>query len=171
MALECLNCSHMNTDEAKLCANCGMSLYSVAHIDPLATETLVFDNIEVAKKARSETGSEEFIHGMVLNIHVEGFDKIIRIRPSEAILLGRADPRLRISPEVDLTDYGAPKKGVSRSHAALRVVSDTLYVIDMNSSNGTFHRGERLDAGKPRVVRDGDVVQLGELVLTLRFEN
>jgi hypothetical protein len=169
--IECLACGHRNEDNEKICAACGTQLYSMAFIDPHATETLTLDRIEVQHMDQPEPvkGSAIFRHGMVLNIHVHDDDRIIRIRPNEAILFGRKDPRLRLTPEVDLTDYEGAPKGVSRVHAALRVMDDRIVLVDMRSANGTFHNGERAVPGHPRLLRNGDQIQLGELVLTINF--
>ena len=169
--IECLACGHQNEEHERECASCETPLYSMAVIDPHATETLTLDRIEVQNTEQPEpgTGSALFKHGMVLNIYVHGDERIIRIRPNEAILFGRKDPRLRLVPEVDLTDYEGAPKGVSRVHAALRVMEDRIVVVDMRSANGTFHNGERALPGHPRLLRDGDQVQLGELVMTISY--
>ena len=169
--INCLACGHSNDDEAQVCEACETSLYSMAVIDPLATETLMFEKVDIEQQpqAEPEPGSESFHRGMVLNIHIHGDERVIRIRPNEAILFGRKDPRLRVTPEVDLTDYDGAKKGVSRVHAALRVMDEYIVLIDMGSSNGTFHNGERALPRNPRLLRDGDQVQLGQMVMTIRF--
>ena len=165
--LECLACGHLNPDDARVCEACETRLYSLAVIDPHATESL--EDVEVRWEKRGEPGSEIFKRGMVLNIHVHGDNRVIRIRPNEAILFGRHDPRLRLTPDVDLTDYDGASKGVSRVHAALRVTSENLMLFDMRSANGTYHNGEKAQPGYPRLVRDGDELQLGKLVMTIHF--
>ena len=167
--IRCLACGHENEEGAEVCEACETPLFSLAVIDPLATETLMLKQVVIRPKGEPERGSEVFKRGMVLNIHVHGDERIIRIRPSEAILFGRKDPRLQLTPEVDLTDYDGARKGVSRVHAALRLMDEYIVLIDMGSSNGTFHNGERALQRHPRLVRDGDQVQLGELVLSINF--
>ena len=169
--IECLACGHQNDPETHVCEACEAPLYSLAVIDPLATDTIVLEQVDVRHKERAEPGSEVFRRGMVLNIHIRGTDRVIRIRPNEAILFGRQDPTLRITPEVDLTDYGGARKGVSRVHAALRVRDEFIVLIDMASANGTYHNGERAPAHQPRLLRDGDELQLGQLVITIRFSD
>jgi hypothetical protein len=169
--LECLACGYENDENARVCEACETPLYSIAIIDPLATETLMFDKVEVAQQSQAVQGGEVFKRGMVLNFHIQGDDRIIRIRPSDAILLGRKDPRLRITPDVDLTDYDGSRKGISRTHAALRIMDESIFLFDMRSANGTYHNGERAEPGQPRLLRDGDRLQLGEMVLTIRFSD
>lgn len=169
--IRCLACDHENGEDIEVCESCGTPLFSMAVIDPLATETLMLKAVDVQPSDADADRSELFERGMVLNIRVHGDDRVIRIRPSDAILFGRSDPRLRITPEVDLTDYDGARRGVSRVHAAMRMMDKYIVLIDMGSSNGTFHNGERALPRHPRLVRDGDQIQLGEMVMSVRFSN
>ncbi len=55
---------------------------------------------------------------------------------------------------------------LSRRHAELVLDSDTLRVRDLASKHGTFVNGQRVDAA---VLREGDRVQVGEVVLRVGF--
>ena len=165
--LECLECKHHNEDKATKCANCGVQLFSMPVVDPRSTELL--PNVKARQRDKVEKGSDKFKQGMVLNIHVQGDNRTIRIRPKDAILFGRRDPTLRVAPDIDLTEYDGMRKGISRVHAAMRLTDEYLVLIDMASSNGTFHNGERALPHHPRLIRDGDEVQLGELVMKVEF--
>lgn len=55
--------------------------------------------------------------------------------------------------------------GVSRHHARAFVQDDAIIVEDLNSTNGTFHNGRRIDARA--ALRDGDIVTIGETHLRL----
>jgi hypothetical protein len=72
-------------------------------------------------------------------------------------------------PDVDLTDYGAESKGVSRMHAMLRPLPDQLIFSDLGSTNGTEFDGERLSLGKPVSVTDKGVMTLGKLHFQVRI--
>jgi len=55
---------------------------------------------------------------------------------------------------------------LSRAHAAFGWDGDSFFVQDLGSTNGTFVNGVR----QPRaVLRDGDEVQIGKLVLHVRL--
>lgn len=60
--------------------------------------------------------------------------------------------------------------GVSRRHAAVRLVSEgdatTAVIEDLNSTNGTFVARRRIR--RPVPLEDGDVVRIGETTLTFR---
>lgn len=88
----------------------------------------------------------------------------------EELVIGRKNPDTGEAPEVDLSSYEAMDKGVSRRHAAIIRKDGSLHIVDMGSANGTFLNGQRLVANQPRVLRDGDDVRLGHLVLRITFE-
>jgi pSer/pThr/pTyr-binding forkhead associated (FHA) protein len=54
----------------------------------------------------------------------------------------------------------------SAHHARIEAGRDGVWVLDLNSTNGTFVNGARLDGR--RKLREGDVVQIGDT--ELRFE-
>ena len=63
-------------------------------------------------------------------------------------------------------DVWVEASGVSRRHARLDVGAGATTIADLESSNGTFVAGERIVA--PRVLTDGDVIELGAATLTFR---
>ena len=71
-------------------------------------------------------------------------------------------PRMTLgrSPECDVC---LESLGVSRRHAELREVGDTVTLYDLGSSNGTHLNEQRIQA--PVELKDGDVVRLGAAVL------
>jgi len=87
------------------------------------------------------------------------------------LVLGRVDPTASTQPDLDLTPYGGQEAGVSRRHVAITRddQNQALYVEDLNSTNGTRLNGFWLDAGQRYRLRDSDRLELGDLVLTLRF--
>ena len=71
-------------------------------------------------------------------------------------------PRMTLgrSPECDVC---LENLGISRRHAELREVGDTVTLYDLGSSNGTHLNEQRIQA--PVDLKDGDVVRLGAAVL------
>ena len=57
--------------------------------------------------------------------------------------------------------------GVSRRHARIVVTPEHVSIEDLDSSNGTFLRGERLARAQP--LADGDRIELGAATLTFRL--
>jgi DNA-binding winged helix-turn-helix (wHTH) protein len=69
-------------------------------------------------------------------------------------ILGR-DPDAAV-----IVDHGS----VSRHHARISIRGDKAILEDLQSRNGTFLRGQRIQA--PAEVRDGDLIALGPVSLT-----
>lgn len=60
-------------------------------------------------------------------------------------------------------DVVLPEAGVSSNHARVLVTGGALTILDLDSTNGTFVNDEPLQG--PRVLGDGDEVQIGDFVL------
>ncbi len=85
------------------------------------------------------------------------------------LVIGRFDPDSGQAPDVDLSDFGGAEKGVSRRHATIFRREGLLNLMDIGSDNGTYLNGQRLSANQPRVLRDGDDIRLGHLVLHAKY--
>ena len=59
-------------------------------------------------------------------------------------------------------------RSVSRVHAKLHVDMDGFSIEDLGSSNGTRVQGEQVAAGTRAPIVFGDVVEIGETLLTLQ---
>ncbi len=83
------------------------------------------------------------------------------VRVTKDLVIGRSD-------ECDLV-IGQEK--VSRQHA--RVVDDgqNLLLIDLNSANGTFYEGKKLQASEKIVLRSGSTFRIGTAVFKVVFED
>lgn len=84
------------------------------------------------------------------------------------LVLGRRNGHDK--PDLDLHEFDAVNKGVSRRHASILWRNGELHLVDNGSANGTYINGERLVPHQPRVLQHGDDVRLGFLVLRVRFE-
>ncbi len=78
-------------------------------------------------------------------------------------LLGRRDPLDDLDPEVDLSIHGGFERGVSRRHAVIRREDDHYVLEDLGSTNGTVLNREKVSAGEPMILTEGDVIHLGHL--------
>jgi pSer/pThr/pTyr-binding forkhead associated (FHA) protein len=115
-------------------------------------------------------GTARFDVGTILIITPRDYDiPPVKIDLKQDRILGRAHKDY--TPDIDLNPLDAYERGVSRQHALLRRQNDTVVVIDMNSANSTFLNGQRLMPDQPRIVRDGDEIRLGQLVLRINFED
>lgn len=74
-------------------------------------------------------------------------------------------------PSIDFTPYRGMEMGVSRRHAQIFYLpgEDCLEIMDLGSSNGTFINGYFLDPLQRYRLYDGDTINLGSMVLEVRF--
>lgn len=92
----------------------------------------------------------------------------ITLRIAEDTVLGRET--LESSPDLDLTPVGGWVAGVSRHHVLLRPTPNNVYVIDLNSSRGTYHNGVRLSTTVASQLRNNDTLQFGQLSFRVKLE-
>ena len=165
---ECLYCGYKKIpDGAKTCPRCGLPLNNVA---TNATRALTNSDDEIGTP---RWGTAGFNAKMNLILKVNGFDKTFTFDAAQItkLTMGRVDPDTGESPVVDLKDCKAIEKGVSRRHASIiRRDTGTLSLVDQDSDNGTYLNGQKLVPNQPRILRDGDEIRLGHLVLYVRFE-
>jgi hypothetical protein len=89
----------------------------------------------------------------------------LEIPLTRPIRLGRIDPTQDIYPEVDLSSFLGLECGVSREHALIVRRGNVIEVEDLASTNGTLLNGKRLSPYLPVPLQDGDLLQLGKLLI------
>lgn len=95
----------------------------------------------------------------------------VEIPLDKFIGLGRIDPTANIFPEIDLSHDGDIAKSVSRRHVGIYWQHGTIFIEDMGSINGTFVNGNRLAPYLPEQLSDGDVLQLGRLLIEVKIQS
>lgn len=116
---------------------------------------------------RPEPGADAFIPKRY-EFRVAGRRMIVTVEPE--LILGRRkpdDPDDDVS--IDLTRFGAGSLGVSRRHAQLVIEAGDVFLIDLNSTNGTQLNGKALKPGQPYRLRDGDEMEFGQLRVVIRL--
>jgi pSer/pThr/pTyr-binding forkhead associated (FHA) protein len=106
-------------------------------------------------------------HEIVLLIR--GMVERVELANDEQLVLGRVESRQRHRIELDLTQYGAVDRGVSREHCALYFQNGAIYISDLASTNGTFINGSRLSPHIPQQLNKGDELILGRLIIQVLF--
>jgi hypothetical protein len=78
-------------------------------------------------------------------------------------VLGRADEK---PVDIDLQPL-EPEERIwsSRQHAVITCDGSSLWIEDLNTTNGTYVNESRVHPGERRPLRDGDVIQIGEVQL------
>jgi two-component system cell cycle response regulator len=102
-----------------------------------------------------------------------GIVEAAKKRPCVTVLTGAASGQMYKLPRGNTVLGRAPNAevrlvddGVSRHHARLRLETDQLWLEDLESRNGTFVNGLKID--QPTVLREGDKIQVGRTTV-LRF--
>lgn len=178
----CPTCGHRNRPGTLICDNCGTNLMP-GNRAAVGTRDLIREQEKETEKsgenlldtgearAVETAGATTFTEEMVLRVEIEGGTTPMLVYPKQEIILGRRDPNTGGMPDVDLTAYAGYRMGVSRRHAAIRLLDKHLNLSDLGSSNGTFLNGTRLTAHRPYQVRDGDEIRLGQMVLRVYFQS
>ena len=71
----------------------------------------------------------------------------------------------------DAVDIKLENRFVSRRHFQVRFESDVFYISDLDSTNGTYLNGRKLNPNEQQILRDGDVVGLGVDEVLLVFSD
>lgn len=85
-----------------------------------------------------------------------------------AVTLGRADALSGVAPDLDLETYGGALSGLSRRHARITRRDNQCWIEDLNSVNLTYLNQQRLTPEQLTPLKDGDVIRLGNLLVTFR---
>ena len=169
--ITCPFCRTTYVHNTLFCNECGLCL--------LPSEELGTDPLEVAQVQwlGDDSGSPPRDHGglengpLTIRLHIShgNEERKLEVPVTKPIRLGRMDPLQDVYPEVDLTESLALEYGVSREHACIFRRGDIIVVEDLGSTNGTLLNGERLAPYLPQILEDGDQLQLGRLLIDVKF--
>jgi len=105
--------------------------------------------------------------GALLGLRVVSSGDVISLLGRDNFTLGRSIENQAVIPDVDLAKFDAYDHGISRMHAELRIEKDGVFVIDLDSANGTIVNGKRIKSQENSPVHHGDIIQLGRLRLQI----
>lgn len=80
------------------------------------------------------------------------------------MLFGRARPEEGYRPDFDMSFYD-PEGYISRRHGQIVRARNGYFITDLGSSNGTLVNDQMLTPNRPRLLRNGDRVTVGEVVI------
>ncbi|MFN8450610.1 MAG: FHA domain-containing protein [Anaerolineae bacterium] len=162
----CARCGKLNGVNDVFCAHCGNFL----RVDTSRHETTRLDESEMEVHGPDFFGPNSTL---VLVVATDNFSYSIQPqRYKHETVIGRSEGST-MKPDIDLSEHNAGEMGVSRLHVALQynAKNSLLSVSDMKSANGTFINGQKLFPQEVRVLRDGDELRLGRLVLRVYFKH
>ncbi len=163
--MDCSFCHHKNRAGVYFCEECGKAL-GVATKYYTGELTIGTDEFRKQSEFRPPRGAAILHDSITFQIG----DSELGIDLQDNILIGRSDPTSSRQPDIDLNPYNAVELGVSRRHAKIERNGTILSLIDLNSSNGTFVNGRRLASGQAYILRDGDEIRIGKLVIVIKSD-
>src|SRR5580704_17661351 len=92
--------------------------------------------------------------------HVAGEDTRLTFDGTQRVVIGRGPG----------SDVRLPDASVSHRHASLRGQGSDFALVDEGSTNGTYVGAVRIAPRTSRLVRSGDMVRVGRIVLELRID-
>lgn len=142
--------------------------FSAEYLRRTATRGLTNTDFE---ESEPRWGTARFNERTTLMLFVRGAPEpfLFDAANVDELVIGRRNPATGEAPDVDLDQFNGTEKGVSRRHATIIRKDGSLNIVDAGSHNGTYLNGQRLIAHQPRILRDGDDIRLGFLVLRVKF--
>jgi CheY-like chemotaxis protein len=104
----------------------------------------------------------------VVELRVIGSASVLQLQLKEPVVMGRKE-RQGQGVHIDLEPHNGYTLGVSRRHAMISTHGNRVSICDLNSSNGTYLNGGRLEPGRDYRLRHGDHLHLGKLELRVGF--
>lgn len=104
-----------------------------------------------------------------LDFYLSARHEPIRVPTTRTIIIGRSDSDYNNRPDVDLSECGGYKHGVSRRHALISSQDGHMVLIGLNSSSGTYVNGHETAPGQAVPIFDGDELAFGGIVLHVAF--
>lgn len=166
--IKCPICSAMHVDNTVFCNECGTYLLEDVNRETDAMGADIRWMGETAKRTRLRSTLNEAEPVTIRLTIGDGKREVEMVLGSKAILIGRLDPAANILPEIDLS-YEPPEKGISRRHARILRREGHLVIEDLGSANGTFINGKRLVPYLFESLSDGDLLQLGTLLIRVKI--
>lgn len=175
----CPVCGYENRPGLLMCENCG-SLLNLRAETRRATRDLrdVYRRLgdlqpeAVEDEVVGRIRGTEYESGMAVRLSVDEAARPILVKAASLAnqaTIGRRDPNTDQVPDIDLDQFAGYRMGVSRKHALLQISGGALTVMDLGSSNGTYLNGNRLAARQPEVVLGGDMLRVGQVLMTVTF--
>jgi hypothetical protein len=162
--IACTNCGKRNRINSVFCYDCGYALDFRHSIDTQRFTDKLGTSVEYF-------GEDSLL---VLKTEVNNTEHEYEVKPQafrKGVVIGRSAIRSAITPDIDLREIEAIHAGVSRLHLTIRYdeSDNVLKVYDLGSTNGTFINARKLHPREVRVLRNGDDIKLGRLIMNSVF--
>jgi pSer/pThr/pTyr-binding forkhead associated (FHA) protein len=102
-----------------------------------------------------------------VTLHLLDTGELLPLAGRNEFTLGRGSDTQSVMPDIDLSPYRAYSSGVSRLHAVIRRGISQIVLTDLESANGTFVNGKRIEPNEEQALAHGDVIALGKLKIQI----
>lgn len=182
--LNCPSCGHINIAGSAFCENCGTQLVQPSPViqpppdqgqqpagpppaEPVPEQTPPAQpptpQVVSPPTPPPVAHSPGFISGYFM---IQEANTTLHIpQGKQTIIIGREDPVSGIFPDIDLDQFGGQDAGVGRRHAQMFLQAGQLLIEDLDSVNGTVVNKQKIPSRQPHLIRDGDEIRLGKMVL------
>jgi hypothetical protein len=164
--IQCPNCERKNRAKDVFCYSCGRLL-----------EEFTIRDTRTFKNATTELYSDEYFgEDSLLILKTPNGKNRFEIRPQlryNEIVIGRSSDEQTVHPDIDLSEANGAELGVSRLHLSLAYDKqlELIQLNDLGSANGTTVNGQKVHPSERRILRHGDELSLGKLVLQVRYHH
>lgn len=159
----CVQCGYKNYEGTLVCNHCYKPL------KPLTRDTVLVNPFQDVLDKSTFILSQN-IESLTLMIQTEYGTRLVPFPHGHHFILGRGDLDTHIRPDIDLSIFGGRELGVSRQHAAIELTKDSLTLTDLESRNGTYLNRKQLTPYDINILRSGDEIRLGKLVMHILIE-
>jgi len=166
--IKCPVCQAEHPENTLFCDECGSYLQegNQKETDPLAAAEVTW----MEREETLEVSGKEVVSPVSLKLSIPDSGREVELPLTKEVNIGRLDPASASFPDIDLTSDGGLEKGVSRRHAKITRRGNEVFIEDLGSINGTFLNRKKLTPYLPQVLKSGDELQLGKLILQVSFQ-
>jgi RNA polymerase subunit RPABC4/transcription elongation factor Spt4 len=162
--IACARCNTAIEPGAGYCPNCGLALPN-----PIGAACPQCAALNLPGAAFCETCGARLPSRPYLVITNTGLRLPLLVDNQTAVVVGRSDALSGVAPDLDLEPYAGELAGLSRRHASFALSDNQCWIEDLNSVNWTYLNNQRLSPDRPAPLKDGDLLRLGNVLLTYRM--
>ncbi len=162
--IKCPFCGATHVANTVFCSDCGNYLLESDQrkTDPLEKSELAGGGAAVAD-TDVDVSPPAKVDPLFLRLKIGKKKREVEVSLDKDVHIGRVDPTSTVFPEVDLTNDEDAIKSVSRRHARIFMDDNVIKLEDLGSINGTRVNGRKLDPYLPKILSNGDIIQLGRI--------
>ena len=161
--IACARCHTAIEPGASYCPSCGQPLPNP--IGSACPQCAAINSLHVAFCESCGAAVPQHPH---LIVTTSGLRLPLFSHDQTVVVVGRSDALSGVAPDLDLEPYADELAGLSRRHARFSWRNDRCWIEDLNSVNWTYLNQQRLPPEKITPLNDGDLLRLGNVLLTFR---